>query len=106
MPAPIQNIDYFKNLIADIIKKHVVVYGPQIAVSKAGDIEGLVLSAQGEVKQITGDSEYILRQLIAKYMELSANITQVVILKLLENYPEDTKKHFDFVSENQDMEKI
>lgn len=106
MPAPIQNIDYFKNLIADIIKKHVVLYGPQIAVSKARDIEGLDLSAQGEVKQVTGDSEYILRQLIAKYMDLSAHITETVILGLLEKYPEDTKKQFDFLTENQDMEKI
>jgi len=106
MPAPIQNSDYFKNLIADIIKKHIVLYGPQIAISKARDIEGLELSREGEVKQVTGDSEYILRQLIAKYMDLSTHITNVVFLSLLENYPEDTKKHFDFVSENQDMEKF
>ena len=106
MPAPIQKNDYFKNLIADIIKKHAVLYGPQIAISKARDIEGLELSREGEVKQVTGDSEYILRQLIAKYMDLSTHITNVVFLSLLENYPEDTKKHFDFVSENQDMEKF
>ena len=106
MPTPAQNSDYFKNLIAEIVKKHALLYGPQIAVSKARDIEGLDLSAQGEVKQVTGDSEYILRQLIAKYMDLSSHITRVVFLALLENYPEDTKKHFDFLSENQDMEKI
>ena len=106
MPAPIQNSDYFKNLIADIIKKHIVLYGPQIAISKAKDIEGLELSREGEVKQVTGDSGYILRQLIAKYMDLSTHITKVVFLALLENYPEDTKKHFDFLSENQDMEKF
>ena len=70
MPAPIQNSDYFKNLIAEIIKKHAVLYGPQIAVSKANGIEGLEVSGEGEVKQVTGDSEYILRQLLAGYMEI------------------------------------
>lgn len=106
MPAPAKESDYFKNLIAEIIKKHAVLYGPQIAVSKAAEIEGLEVSSDGEIKQVTGDSEYILRQLIAKYMDLSTHITKTVFLQLLENYPEDTKKHFDFLSENQDMEKF
>ena len=106
MPAPIQKNDYFKNLIADIIKKHAVLYGPQIAISKARDIKGLELSREGEVKQVTGDSEHILRQLIAEYMDFSAHITKVVFLQILENYPEDTKNHFAFLSENQDMERF
>ena len=106
MPAPIQNSDYFKNLIADIIKKHIVLYGPQIAISKARDIEGLELSREGEVKQVTGDSEHILRQLIAEYMDLSIHIAKSVFLQILENYPEDTRKHFTFLKENQDMENL
>ena len=106
MPAPIQNIDYFKNLIAEIVKKHTILYGPQIAVSKASAIEGLEVSSEGEVKQVTGDSEYILRQLLSKYMDLSTHITKTVFLQILENYPEDTKKHFTFLSENQDMERF
>ena len=106
MPKPAQNSDYFKNLIAEIVKKHTVLYGPQIAVSKASGIEGLELSGEGEVKQVAGDSEYILRQLIARYMELSAYITKAVFLSILENYPENTRKHFAFLSENQDMEKF
>ena len=106
MPAPIQHIDYFKNLIAEIVKKHAVLYGPQIAVSKASAIEGLEVSSEGEVKQVTGDSEYILRQLLSKYMDLSTHITKAVFLQILENYPEDTKKHFTFLSEDQDMERF
>jgi len=106
MPVTAQNNDYFKNLIAEIVKKHAVLYGPQIAVSKAAEIEGLEVSSEGEVKQVTGDSEYILRQLLSKYMDLSTHITKTVFLQILENYPEDTKKHFTFLSENQDMERF
>ena len=106
MPAPAKENDYFKDLIAEIIKKHTVLYGPQIAVSKASEIEGLELSREGEVKQVTGDSEYILRQLIAGYMDFSAHITKAVFLQILENYPEDTRKHFAFLGENQDMERF
>ena len=106
MSATAQNNDYFKNLIADIIKKHIVLYGPQIAISKARDIEGLELSREGEVKQVTGDSEYILRQLIAEYMDLSTQIAKSVFLQILENYPENTRKHFAFLKENQDMENL
>ena|SRR3989344_1056986 len=106
MPAQPQNSDPFVDLISDIIKKHTVLYGPQIAISKARDIEGLVLSEEGELKQITGDAEYILRQLIAKYMDLSTHITKSVFLALLENYPEGTKKHFDFMNENLEGEKF
>jgi len=106
MPVPTKEGDYFKNLIAEIIKKHAVLYGPQISVSKASEIEGLELSREGEVKQVTGDSEYILRQLIAGYMDLSTHITKAVFLQILENYPETTRKHFAFLSENQDMERF
>ncbi|HLA03645.1 MAG TPA: hypothetical protein VJ065_00240 [Patescibacteria group bacterium] len=106
MPVTAQNNDYFKNLIAEIVKKHAVLYGPQIAVSKAAEIEGLEVSSEGEIKQVTGDSEYILRQLLAGYMDLSTHITKTVFLQILENYPEDTKKHFAFLSENQDMERF
>ena len=106
MSATAQNNDYFKNLIAEIVKKHAVLYGPQIAVSKAAEIEGLEVSSEGEIKQVTGDSEYILRQLLAGYMDLSTHITKTVFLQILENYPEDTKKHFAFLSENQDMERF
>src|SRR3990167_2945711 len=106
MPVPTKEGDYFKNLIAEIIKKHAVLYGPQIAVSKASEIEGLELSREGEVKQVSGDSEYILRQLIAGYMDLSTHITKAIFLQILENYPEDAKKHFAFLSDNQDMERF
>ena len=106
MPVTAKNNDYFKNLIAEIVKKHAVLYGPQIAVSKAAEIEGLEVSSEGEIKQVTGDSEYILRQLLAGYMDLSTHITKTVFLQILENYPEDTKKHFAFLSENQDMERF
>ena len=106
MSATAQSRDYFKNLIAEIVKKHAVLYGPQIAVSKAAEIEGLEVSSEGEIKQVTGDSEYILRQLLAGYMDLSTHITKTVFLQILENYPEDTKKHFAFLSENQDMERF
>lgn len=106
MPTLSKESDYFKSLIAEIVKKHAVLYGPQIAVSKASEIEGLEVSSEGEVKQVAGDSEYILRQLLAGYMDLSAHITKTVFLQILENYPENTKKHFAFLSENQDMERF
>ena len=106
MPAQLQSRDYFKSLIAEIVKKHAVLYGPQIAVSKASAIEGLEVTSEGEVKQVAGDSEYILRQLLAGYMDLSTHITKAVFLQILENYPEDTRKHFAFLSENQDMERF
>ena len=106
MPVTAQNNDYFKNLIAEIVKKHALLYGPQIAVSKANGIEGLEVTSEGEIKQVTGDSEYILRQLLTGYMDLSTHITKTVFLQILENYPEDTRKHFAFLSENQDMERF
>ena len=106
MPAQPQSRDYFKSLIAEIVKKHAVLYGPQIAVSKASAIEGLEVTSEGEVKQVAGDSEYILRQLLAGYMDLSTHITKSVFLQILEDYPESTRKHFAFLEKNQDMEKF
>ena len=106
MPATAQNNDYFKNLIAEIVKKHALLYGPQIAVSKANGIEGLEVTSEGEIKQVTGDSEYILRQLLAGYMDLSTHITKAVFLQILENYPENTRKHFAFLGKSQEMERF
>ena len=106
MPAQPQSRDYFKSLIAEIVKKHAVLYGPQIAVSKASEIEGLEVTSKGEIKQVTGDSEYILRQLIAGYMDLSTHIAKSVFLQILENYPENTRKHFAFLGKSQEMERF
>ena len=106
MPSSAQNSDYFKNLIADIVKKHAVLYGPQIAVSKASEIEGLEVTSEGEIKQVAGDSEYILRRLLAGYMDLSTHITKAVFLQILESYPEDTKKHFAYFDEDKEMERF
>lgn len=106
MPAQEKSGDYFKSLIAQTIKKHAILYGPQIAFSKASEIEGLMVSTEGEVKGITGDSEYILRQLLAKYMDLSAHITRAIFLSILENYPQDFKKHFAFLEERQDTQRF
>lgn len=81
------DIDQYKQLMSDVIKKQIVILGPQIALLKARNVQGVIVSDQGEVTDIQGDPQEALQKLVNEYVSLSGEIVKKAMEPLLNKYP-------------------
>jgi hypothetical protein len=82
-----ENEEYGK-MLTDLIQKQMVVLGPNIALDKARKIQGLKVSDDGTVLEITGEPQMVLKGVANEYMMLSGQIAQMTLNSLLEKYPQ------------------
>jgi hypothetical protein len=80
------NTDY-KQMLTEIIKKQIVILGPQIAVLKARSVPGLKVSDAGEVLEVSGPEQVVLQKLIDEYVALSGEIVKSAVNYIFEKYP-------------------
>lgn len=85
MPPQTEN-DYQK-LLTEVIKKQIVILGPDITLAKARNVQGLTIADDGTVTQITGDPGQITQKLVEQFMELSGLIVKKTMEPLLAGYP-------------------
>lgn len=78
----------YQALLADLVKKQMVMLGPSVAIGKARKVGALTVTDSGEVSAIAGDAQAALRELARQYMALSGQIAQTTLASLLEKYPE------------------
>lgn len=78
----------YQKLITDVIKKQIVILGPDITLAKARNVKGLTVSDDGTVTAITGSPQVITQALIEQFMELSGEIVKKTMEPLLANYPD------------------
>lgn len=78
----------YQAIISEIISKQAVILGPQIAVLKARNVPGIMVSDDGKVTQISGDASSALQSLINEYIALSGEIVKNVMKPIFEKYPE------------------
>lgn len=78
-------------LLSEIIAKAAVIFGPEIALSKARDISGLVLDNKGSVTDIQGYIADTTKLLIDEYMLLSNQSIKNVVDLIFSKYPEVKK---------------
>ena len=77
----------YKQMLSEIIKKQIVILGPQIAVLKARGVIGLKVSDDGNVTEISGPEQTILQNLIDTYVALSGEIVKNAVNSIFEKYP-------------------
>lgn len=77
----------YKKMLSDLIKKQMVMLGPNIALDKARKVPGLKLDDSGEVLEMDGDPRMVLKGVANEYMTLSGQIAQMTLNTLLEKYP-------------------
>lgn len=82
-----EDIESYKKMLSDLIKKQMVILGPNIALDKARIVTGLVVSDVGDVTDIVGDPKLVLKGVANEYMTLSGQIAQMTLNTLLEKYP-------------------
>jgi hypothetical protein len=78
----------FENILAELIQKEMVIFGPNIALDKARKVKGLKIGNNGEVIAVTGNQALVLKALTAEYLSLSKMVAQMSINSVLEKYPE------------------
>ncbi|MBU2236238.1 hypothetical protein KKA01_04265 [Patescibacteria group bacterium] len=81
------NDDEYKMIMSEMIKKQVVILGPDIAIMKAKNVKELVVGTDGEVTEINGDAQAVLQKLIDEYVALSGLIVKKTMEPLLAKYP-------------------
>lgn len=77
----------YKQMLTEIIKKQVVILGPQIAILKARNVPGLKVSDDGEVTEVSDSEQVVLQKLIDTYVALSGEIVKNAVNSIFEKYP-------------------
>lgn len=77
----------YKSLLTDLIKKQMVMLGPNLVLSKARQVQGLTVGDDGAVSVIAGDPQVALQALANEFMKLSGQIAQMTLDTLLAKYP-------------------
>ncbi|MBI2031759.1 MAG: hypothetical protein HYT08_04060 [Candidatus Levybacteria bacterium] len=80
-----ENTDY-KKLLTEVIKKQIVVLGPDITLTKARNVKGLTIENDGTVSQMSGNPQELIQELINQFVQLSGQIVEKTMEPLLANY--------------------
>jgi hypothetical protein len=90
----------YKKFLTELVRKHMVIFGPNIACDIAMAVPGLEVSSTGEVMTITGSPVEILQKLVSRYQELSEPVALLQFRMLLDQYRDI------FLEYNQPLPKI
>jgi hypothetical protein len=80
--------EQYKSLMTEIIKKQIVILGPDISVLKSRNVQGLSVSEDGTVTEIKGDPQEVLQALIDEYVALSGQIVKNILGSIMNKYPD------------------
>lgn len=78
----------YRNIISDLIKKQMVMLGPNVALGQARKINTMSVADDGTVTDIVGDPQTVLQSIAKQYMALSGAIAQMTLESILAKYPE------------------
>lgn len=78
----LQGQDY-QQLLTEVIKKQIVILGPDITLAKARNVPGLEVADDGSVLSVTGNPQEITQKLIDQFVQLSGLIVKKTMEPLL-----------------------
>ena len=81
----------YKKLLTDVIKKQIVILGPQITLAKARNVKGLTVADDGTVSEMQGSPQELIQALIDQFVQLSGEIVRKTMEPLLSGYPDGAK---------------
>ncbi len=77
------NTQDYKQLLTDVIKKQIIILGPDITLSKSRNVKGLTVSDDGTVTDVTGSAEEVTQALVDQFVQLSGLIVKKTMEPLL-----------------------
>lgn len=81
------SLDEYKKLLTEIIKKQIIILGPDITLVKARNVSALTIADDGSITAISGDPQAALQGLIDEFVSLSGLIVKKTMEPLLSKYP-------------------
>ena len=81
------NNEDYKNIITDLVKKQIIMVGPNVALSVARKVAEVKIEDDGTVTEINGDPQAAMENVTNQYMNLSGQIARVTLKTILEKYP-------------------
>ncbi len=81
------DVDIYKNMLSDLIKKQMIMLGPNVALGTARKVSGITVSEDGTVTDITGEPQVVMEGVANAFMNLSGQIAQMTLKTILEKYP-------------------
>ena len=74
-------------MLTDLIKKQMIMLGPNVALGQARKVAGLQVGDDGTVTDITADPQTVLQGVADKYLALSGAIAQMTLQSVIAKYP-------------------
>ncbi|MCL5784983.1 MAG: hypothetical protein M1142_06565 [Patescibacteria group bacterium] len=78
----------YQNVLTDLIKKQMLMLGPNVALGQARRVGGMTVDDEGNVTQIEGDPQQVLSEVAKQYMSLSGQIAQMTLESVVAKYPD------------------
>src|SRR5258706_1159034 len=73
----------YKQLLTYVIKKQIVILGPDITLSKARNVKGITVADDGTVTNVEGSPQEVTQALIDQFVQLSGLIVKKTMEPLL-----------------------
>lgn len=83
--VPVQT---YKKFLTELVRRHMVIFGPNIARDIANSAGGLTLDSNGEVMDISGKPAAVLQKVVTLFQELSEPVALLQFKLLLDKYPD------------------
>ncbi len=77
----------YQQVLTDLIKKQMVMLGPNVALGQARKVSGLTVLEDGTVQSISGDPQEVLSAVAKQYMDLSGAICKMTLDSIIAKYP-------------------
>lgn len=82
--VPVQT---YKKFLTEFVRRHMVIFGTNIAREIASSVTGMTVDETGEVTAIKGSPVAALQKLVSQYQELSEPVVFLQLKLLLDKYP-------------------
>ncbi len=81
--VPVQT---YKKFLTELVRRHMVIFGANIAREIASSVPGLVVDDTGEISAIAGQPLTAMQKLVSRYQELSEPVALLQFRLLLDQY--------------------
>ncbi len=83
--VPVQT---YKKFLTELVRRHMVIFGPNIALDIASSVGGLTVDITGDVTNISGSPLQVVQKVVTLYQELSEPVALLQFRLLLDQYPD------------------
>src|SRR6185437_3243436 len=73
----------YQKLLEDAIRKQMTILGPQIALVKARNVNGLTVTDDGKVAELPDNAEDVVRRFLEEFREISSPLVKKTMQPLL-----------------------